>query len=112
MASKPKMSFTKNIESRLTDLIGIAGKKLHTARSRNDQVVTDLKMWMKKATKEINSNLDTVIKSTLKIAEKNIETIMPGFTHLKNAQPISLAHYFMSYVEMFKRDKRRFANIN
>ena len=99
-----------NIEKRLFQIIGEEAGYIHTARSRNDQVITDFKIWIKSATKEINSNLDKIIRSTLKIAEKNIETIMPGFTHLKNAQPISLAHYFMAYVEMFKRDKRRFFN--
>ena len=99
-----------NIEKKLFQIIGEEAGYIHTARSRNDQVITDFKVWIKSATKEINLNLDQVIKSTIKIAEKNIETIMPGFTHLKNAQPISLAHYLMAYVEMFKRDKRRFIN--
>ncbi len=99
-----------NIEKKLFKIIGEEAGYLHTARSRNDQVITDFKMWMKKATKEIIVNLDTIIKSTLKISEKNIETIMPGFTHLKNAQAISLAHYLMAYVEMFTRDKKRFEN--
>merc|ERR1711991_939117 len=99
-----------NIENKLFQIIGEEAGYIHTARSRNDQVITDFKIWIKSATKEINLNLDQIIKSTIKIAEKNIETIMPGFTHLKNAQPISLAHYLMAYVEMFKRDKRRFIN--
>ena len=99
-----------NIENKLFQIIGEEAGYIHTARSRNDQVITDFKIWIKSATKEINYNLDQVIKSTIKIAEKNIETIMPGFTHLKNAQPISFAHYLMAYVEMFKRDKRRFIN--
>ncbi len=99
-----------NIEKKLFQIIGEEAGYVHTGRSRNDQVITDFKIWMKSATKEININLDKIIKSTLKIAEKNIETIMPGFTHLKNAQPISLAHYFMAYIEMFRRDKGRFNN--
>ena len=99
-----------NIEKRLFQIIGEEAGYIHTARSRNDQVITDFKLWIKSATKEIDNNLDKVIKSSLSISEKNIETIMPGFTHLKNAQPISLGHYFMAYVEMFNRDKRRFAN--
>ena len=99
-----------NIEKKLFKIIGEEAGYLHTARSRNDQVITDFKMWMKKATKEIIINLDTIIKSTLKISEKNIETIMPGFTHLKNAQAISFAHYLMAYVEMFSRDRKRFEN--
>ena len=97
-----------NIEKKLFQIIGEEAGYIHTARSRNDQVITDLKIWMKSATKKIDINLDKVINSTIKIAEKNIKTIVPGFTHLKNAQPISLAHYFMSHIEMFKRDKRRF----
>tara|TARA_B100001093_G_scaffold512236_1_gene581705 strand:+ start:788 stop:2176 length:1389 start_codon:yes stop_codon:yes gene_type:complete len=99
-----------NIEKNLFKIIGEDAGYIHTARSRNDQVITDLKIWMKKATQEININLEKIIKSTLKISEKNIETIMPGFTHLKNAQPISLAHYLMAYVEMFTRDIKRFEN--
>jgi len=99
-----------NIEKRLFQIIGEEAGYVHTARSRNDQVITDFKMWIISATKTINKNLDNVIKTTLKIAEKNIETIMPGFTHLKNAQAISFAHYLMAYVEMFNRDKQRFSN--
>ncbi len=99
-----------NIEKNLFKIIGEDAGYIHTARSRNDQVITDFKIWMKKATKEINNNLEKIIKSTIKISEKNIETIMPGFTHLKNAQPISLAHYLMAYVEMFTRDIKRFEN--
>ncbi len=99
-----------NIEKRLFQVIGEDAGYVHTARSRNDQVITDLKIWIRSATKEINLNLDKVIKSTLKLAEKNINTIMPGFTHLKNAQAVSFAHYLMAYVEMFSRDKKRFTN--
>ncbi|MDC1159432.1 argininosuccinate lyase [Candidatus Pelagibacter sp.] len=99
-----------NIEKRLFQIIGDEAGYLHTARSRNDQVITDFKMWTTTATKEINKSLDDIIITILKISEKNIETIMPGFTHLKNAQAISFAHYLMSYVEMFSRDKKRFSN--
>ena len=99
-----------NIEKKLFEIIGEEAGYIHTARSRNDQVITDLKIWMKSSTKEINSKLDQILKTILKIAEKNIETVMPGFTHLKNAQPVSLAHYFLAYFEMFKRDKQRFIN--
>ena len=115
--SKNKFQFNKNfedihmsIEKRLVELIGSDAGYIHTARSRNDQVITDFKIWIKKSSNEINDNLNKVIKSSLKIAEKNIKTIMPGFTHLKNAQPVSFAHYLMSYIEMFMRDKRRFNN--
>ncbi len=99
-----------NIEKRLTELIGDDAGYIHTARSRNDQVITDLKIWMKSATLNIDLNLKKLIKTNLKIAEKNIQIIMPGFTHLKNAQAISLGHYLMSYVEMFSRDRKRFLN--
>ncbi len=99
-----------NIEKRLFEIIGEDAGFIHTARSRNDQVITDLKIWMKSSTKEINILLDTIIKSVIKAAEKNIYTLMPGFTHLKNAQPVSFGHYLMAYVEMFKRDKKRFIN--
>ena len=99
-----------NIEKRLFEIIGEDAGFIHTARSRNDQVITDLKIWMKSSTKEINILLDIVIKSVIRAAEKNIYTLMPGFTHLKNAQPVSFGHYLMSYVEMFKRDQKRFIN--
>ena len=99
-----------NIEKRLFEIIGEDAVFIHTARSRNDQVITDLKIWMKSSTKEINVLLDTIIKSVIKAAEKNIYTLMPGFTHLKNAQPVSFGHYLMAYVEMFKRDQKRFIN--
>ncbi len=99
-----------NIEHRLFELIGEDAGYIHTARSRNDQVVTDFKIWLRKANKDIVKNIDITIKNILKKAEKNVETIMPGFTHLKNAQPVSFAHYLMAYVEMFNRDKNRFTN--
>ena len=115
--SSKKFEFNKkyedihmNIEKRLFQIIGEEAGYVHTARSRNDQVITDFKIWMRSSTKEINNNLDKIIKSTLKLAEKNIDTIMPGFTHLKNAQAISFGHYLMAYVEMFNRDKKRFTN--
>ena len=99
-----------NIEKRLFQIIGEDAGYVHTARSRNDQVITDFKIWIKNSTYDINDNINKIIRSTIKLAEKNIETIMPGFTHLKNAQVISFAHYLMSYVEMFNRDKKRFFN--
>lgn len=114
---KKKFPFDKNledihmnIEKRLFDLIGEDAGFIHTARSRNDQVITDFKIWLKKSTYEITKTLDGLISTILKVADKNIKTVMPGFTHLKNAQPISFAHYMMAYVEMFKRDKKRFKN--
>jgi argininosuccinate lyase len=97
-----------NIEKRLFQIIGDEAGYVHTARSRNDQIITDFKIWIKSSTNEINLNINKLIKTTLKVSEKNIKTLMPGFTHLKNAQPISLGHYLMAYVEMFSRDKKRF----
>ena len=102
-----------NIEKRLFEIIGKDAGYMHTARSRNDQVITDFKLWIKKASAEVIKNINDLMKSFLKKSESNIHTIMPGFTHLKNAQPISFAHYLLAYVEMFKRDKKRFSsNIN
>ena len=99
-----------SIENRLFQIIGEEAGYIHTARSRNDQVITDFKIWIKSTTRQIVSCLDKIIFSSLKLAEKNIKTIMPGFTHLKNAQVISFGHYIMAYVEMFTRDKKRFLN--
>ena len=99
-----------NIEKRLFQIIGDEAGYVHIARSRNDQVVTDFKMWMRSTTLEVNKNLNKIIKTILDISEKNIDTIMPGFTHLKNAQAVSFAHYLMAYIEMFNRDKQRFTN--
>ena len=114
---KNKFKFNKkyedihlNIEKRLFTIIGNDAGYLHIARSRNDQVITDFKLWIKKASKEIVKNLNNLIKNFLKKSAGNIHTIMPGFTHLKNAQPISFAHYLLAYVEMFKRDKKRFTS--
>ena len=97
-----------NIEKRLFQIIGEDAGYIHTARSRNDQVITDFKMWIRSSNYEINILIDKVINDILKLAEKNIHTLMPGFTHLKNAQAISFGHYLMAYVEMFNRDKKRF----
>ena len=99
-----------NIENRLFNIIGEDAGFIHTARSRNDQVITDLKIWLRISTNDIIKNIDIVINNILKNANKNIETIMPGFTHLKNAQPVSFSHYLLAYVEMFTRDKQRFNN--
>ena len=99
-----------NIEKRLFTIIGSDAGYLHIARSRNDQVITDFKLWIKKYSKQIIADLNNLINIFLRQSEKNIQTIMPGFTHLKNAQPISFAHYLLAYVEMFKRDQRRFSS--
>ena len=115
--SKKKFQFNEkyedihlNIEKRLFQIIGDEAGYLHIARSRNDQVITDFKIWIRSASKKIIIKVDSIIKSSLKLAEKNVDTIMPGFTHLKNAQAISFAHYIMAYIEMFERDKKRFSN--
>ena len=99
-----------SIEKRLFEIIGEDAGYIHTGRSRNDQIITDFKLWLRSSTTEVINLLNSSIKIIIKNAEKNIETIMPGFTHLKNAQPISFSHYLLAYVEMFKRDKNRFKN--
>jgi len=99
-----------NIEKKLFQIIGPAAGFMHTARSRNDQVVTDFKLWVKKSTQYILRDISGVMKIMIKKAEKNIDTVMPGFTHLKNAQPVSFAHYLLAYYEMLNRDKKRFEN--
>ena len=99
-----------SIEKKLFELVGDDAGYIHTARSRNDQVLVDLKIWMINSNEKLIKMLDQTVNNILKIAEKNIYTIMPGFTHLKNAQPISFAHYILAYVEMFNRDKKRLKN--
>ena len=96
-----------NIEAILHKEIGPIAGKLHTARSRNDQVVTDFKLWMKKHTKIIDNEIKALQKALIKIAKKNTETVMPGYTHLQIAQPVSLAHHCLAYVEMMGRDRDR-----
>ena len=96
-----------NIESRLSAAIGEAGKRLHTGRSRNDQVALDIRLYLRDEIVEITVYLDLLIDALLNQAEANLDTLMPGFTHLQTAQPILFAHHLMAYVEMFKRDKGR-----
>ena len=96
-----------NIEKRLTDLIGDAGKRLHTARSRNDQVATDIRLWVRHTIDEILVALKALKESLLAQAETHADTIMPGFTHLQVAQPVTFGHHLMAYVEMFSRDAER-----
>lgn len=97
-----------NIEKRLTEKIGEAGGKLHTARSRNDQVATDTRLWVRKETNEILKLLKELRKSFVEQAEKHINVIMPGYTHLQIAQPVLYSHHMLAYYEMFKRDAERF----
>lgn len=99
------------VEANLIDRIGDAGKKLHTGRSRNDQVALDMKLYTRHEIVEINSLLKELLESILHIMEENIETYMPGFTHLQKAQPITLAHHMGAYFEMFKRDRQRLDDI-
>lgn len=96
-----------NIEARLSELIGEAAGRLHTARSRNDQVATDLRLWVRYALDNIDDELKTFQKSLLKLASNHIKTLLPGTTHLQAAQPVSLAHHLLAYMEMADRDRER-----
>jgi argininosuccinate lyase len=97
-----------NIEKRLTDKIGDAGKRLHTGRSRNDQVATDVRLWLRSITDQVIIGLDKLQLSLLDLAETHYDTVMPGFTHLQVAQPVTFGHHLLAYVEMLKRDGERF----
>ena len=97
-------------EARLAELIGPVAGRLHTARSRNDQVATGFRLWVRDAMDEVDAALSTLIAAMLARAEEHADTIMPGFTHLQVAQPVTLGHHLMAYVEMFARDKARFAD--
>ena len=99
-----------NIERRLTELIGPAGGKLHTARSRNDQVVLDMRLYLRDEVKVILAGLKALERELAKSAKKNLDVIMPGYTHLQRAQPVLFAHHLLAYVEMFARDYQRFAD--
>ena len=99
-----------NIEKKLYEIIGDSAGYMHTARSRNDQVVTDFKLWVKDSSLVLIKELNSLMKNLISKADKNVGTVMPGFTHLKNAQPVSFAHYLLAYYEMLKRDKQRFHN--
>ncbi len=100
-----------NIEARLTQLVGDAGKRLHTGRSRNDQVATDVRLWLRGEIDAISGLLVELQNSLLDVAEKNIDVILPGFTHLQVAQPVSFGHHMLAYVEMFARDAERLADV-
>jgi argininosuccinate lyase len=100
-----------NIEKRLFEIIGPNAGFLHIARSRNDQVTTDFKLWVIDASQNLNIEIKKLIKALIKLAEKNKNAIMPGFTHLKNAQPVLFSHYLLAYIEMFKRDHKKFTNV-
>jgi argininosuccinate lyase len=96
-----------NIERRLTELVGDAGKRLHTARSRNDQVATDIRLWLRATIDEIRQLLGVLQSALVELADRHAGTIMPGFTHLQVAQPVTFGHHLMAYVEMFARDDER-----
>jgi argininosuccinate lyase len=100
-----------NIEARLTQLVGDAGKRLHTGRSRNDQVATDVRLWLRGEMDSITDLLVELQRSLLSVAEKNADVILPGFTHLQVAQPVSFGHHMLAYVEMFARDAERLADV-
>ncbi|MGH6649241.1 argininosuccinate lyase [Aquabacterium sp.] len=100
-----------NIEARLTTLVGDAGKRLHTGRSRNDQVATDVRLWLRGEVDEIGVLLTELQKALVSVAEQNAETILPGFTHLQVAQPVAFGHHLLAYVEMFARDAERLVDL-
>ncbi len=100
-----------NIEARLTQLVGDAGKRLHTGRSRNDQVATDVRLWLRDEIDQIITLLTELQRALLSVAERNVEVILPGFTHLQVAQPVSFAHHLLAYVEMFARDVERMQDV-
>ena len=100
-----------NIEARLTQLVGDAGKRLHTGRSRNDQIATDVRLWLRAEIDLIAPLLTAFQKALVDLAERNIDVILPGFTHLQVAQPVSFAHHMLAYVEMFDRDAQRLAEV-
>ncbi len=99
-----------NIEKRLTELVGDAGKRLHTGRSRNDQVATDIRLYMRAAIDDILGLLNSLRLALVDLAEKNADTILPGFTHMQVAQPVTFGHHMLAYVEMFGRDAERMAD--
>ena len=100
-----------NIEARLTQLVGDAGKRLHTGRSRNDQVATDVRLWLRDEIRQIEALLVELQRALVEVADANAAVILPGFTHLQVAQPVSFGHHLLAYVEMFSRDAERMADV-
>ena len=100
-----------NIEARLTQIAGDAGKRLHTGRSRNDQIATDVRLWLRDEIDALAPLLVQMQLALVDVAEKNVDTILPGFTHMQVAQPVSFAHHLLAYVEMFARDAERLADV-
>ena len=109
--SYPSEDIHYSIEERLISKIGEIGKKLHTGRSRNDQVGTDIRIWLRKRIDEINEYLLELQKTLFCLAEENVNTLIPGYTHMQRAQPLSLAHHLLAYVEMFQRDIERLKDV-
>ena len=99
-----------NIEKRLTALVGDAGKRLHTGRSRNDQVATDIRLWLRDTVDTLDGLLADLMRALVSVAAAHAETPLPGFTHLQVAQPVTFGHHLLAYVEMFARDRERFAD--
>src|SRR6476620_1779771 len=100
-----------NIEARLTALVGAAGKRLHTARSRNDQVATDVRLWLRDEIDGLLTLLSQLQAALLDQAERHAALVMPGFTHLQVAQPVTFGHHLMAYVEMLERDRERLLEV-
>ena len=100
-----------NIEARLTALVGAAGKRLHTGRSRNDQVATDVRLWLRGEVDDLGERLAEMQRALVELAALHPDTVMPGFTHMQVAQPVSFAHHLLAYVEMFARDAERLADL-
>jgi len=109
--SPPSEDIHYCIEEKLISLIGETGKKLHTGRSRNDQVGTDIRLWLRKEIDNIEILITDLQKSFLNLAKSNIYTLIPGYTHMQRAQPLSLAHHLLAYLEMFQRDRERFKEV-
>ena len=100
-----------NIEARLTQLVGEAGKRLHTGRSRNDQVATDMRLWLRGEIDLLMALLRALQRALVDLAERNVDAVMPGFTHMQVAQPVSFGHHMLAYVEMFARDEQRMLEV-
>ncbi len=100
-----------NIEARLTEIVGLAGKRLHTGRSRNDQVATDIRLWLRTEIDRISALLTEMQRALVEQAAQHTQTVLPGYTHMQVAQPVSFAHHLLAYVEMFARDAERLADL-
>src|SRR4030095_14442267 len=99
------------VEARLVELIGDTGRKLHTGRSRNDQVATDLRLWLREAIDELLSRLRSTQEALLNLADSNASVVLPGYTHLQRAQPVLFAHWCLAYFEMLRRDRERMSDV-